>query len=174
MHKSDFQDFYQTYLDRVYRFLYFRLGGKREVAEDLTSEIFMSALKHYATYDPSKSTSAWIMTITRNRLANYWRDLKQNADVDELAPLLIGTDGRVEMVRTELGMNLKDLLGMLDAKDRQLIEYKYLLGYNYKEMGELFDRSAGALKVETHRVMKKLRVLIEERMPELAKRNQYV
>lgn len=174
MHKSDFQAFYQSHVDRVYRYLYFRLGGKREVAEDLTSEIFMNALKHFASYDPAKSTSAWIMTIARNRLANYWRDLKQNADVDELAPLLIGTDGRQEMIATELGFNMKELLSQLDPKDRQLIEYKYLLGYNYKEMGELLNRSAGALKVETHRVMKKLRALVEAKMPELAKGNQYV
>ena len=161
MHKADFKVFYETYVDRVFRYIFFRVAQNRQVAEDLTSEIFISALKHYATYDPAKSTSAWIMTITRNRLANHYRDTKHTVDVDELAPLLPGEDGRVSLEEKETQLYVRELMQTLEPKDRQLVELKYLLGYGYKEMAELLGRSAGALKVETHRVMKKLRQHVE-------------
>ncbi len=159
MHKSDFKAFYETYLDRVYRFVFFRVGQNRPVAEDLTSEIFMNALKHYETYDPTKSTSAWIMTIARNRLANHYRDTKPTTDIDDVAFMLPGEDGRVSLEQKETELKLKGLLDRLTPDDRKLVEMKYLLGYGYKDMAELLGRSAGALKVETHRVMNKLREL---------------
>lgn len=163
MHKSDFKAFYETYLDRVYRYVFFRVGQNKAVAEDLSSEIFMSALKHFDSYDPTRSTSAWIMTITRNRLANHYRDTKQTVDVDAIAFQLPGEDGRVSFEEKETELALTAILDTLPPEDRKLIEMKYLLGYGYRDMAEMLGRSAGALKVETHRIMKKLKDLLKEK-----------
>jgi len=53
----------------------------KEIAEDLTSEIFLKALKNFATYNPDISQVAWIMTIARNHVINHWRDQKEVIDV---------------------------------------------------------------------------------------------
>ncbi len=83
MSKREFEKFYNNHLDKVYRFVFFRCNGNRELTEDLVSEIFMKALEHFDSYDEKVSKSAWIMTITRNHLANYWRDSKKTSLLPE-------------------------------------------------------------------------------------------
>jgi len=160
MQKSDFKRFYHKHFDRVYRFVLFRVQMNREVAEDLTSEIFIKALEHFATYDPDRSQTAWIMTIARNRVMNHWRDQKHHADIDDLTFCLEGSDGVRDVQSRDDVRQVRQALRKLNEKDRQLIEMKHLLGYRYKEMQEVLDTKASTLRVETHRAVKKLKELL--------------
>ncbi len=157
MQKSDFRRFYEHHVDRVYRFILFRVGMRKEVAEDLTSEIFIKALDHYADYDPDKSQSAWIMTIARNHMINHYRYKKEEIDIDELDFGLPGEDGRETAVVTEDRRHLYESLQQLDPGERQVIELKYLQGYPYGEIAQLIKKTAGAARIEAHRAMKKLK-----------------
>jgi len=162
MHKADFKRFYAKHFDRVYRFVLFRVQMNRETAEDLTSEIFIKALEHFAKYDPDRSQVAWIMTIARNRVINHWRDKKEHSDIDDLAFCLEGSDGRKDAEsRDDIGQ-VQKALRKLGKKDRKLIELKHLLGYRYKDMEELLDTKAATLRVETHRAMKKLKSVLQK------------
>jgi len=160
MQKSDFKRFYHKHFDRVYRFVLFRVNMNKEVAEDLTSEIFMKALEHFASYDPERSQTAWIMTIARNRVMNHWRDSKNHVDIDDLVFCLEGSDGSQDAESRDDIKQVQKALRTLDPKDRQLIEMKHLLGYRYKEMQEVLGTKAATLRVETHRAMKKLKELL--------------
>lgn len=163
MEKSDFHRFYETHAERVYRFILFRVGMNRETAEDLTSEIFMKALAHFAHYDPKRSSTAWIMTIARNHLINHYRDKKETIDIEDVALELVGSDARVDVVIDDERRCLVDAMNQLDVKDRQLIEWKYLQGYRYNDIAELLGKSAGAARIEAHRAIKKLKGLFAKR-----------
>jgi DNA-directed RNA polymerase specialized sigma24 family protein len=39
---------------------------------------------------------------------------------------------------------------------------KYLLGYSYKDMADSLEKTSDALKVATHRAMKKLRGIMQQ------------
>ena len=119
MNKTDFKRFYKKHVDRVYRFVFFRVSTNREVAEDLTSEIFMKALKAFATYDPKKSESAWINTIARNHLKNYYRDQKRTEDIDDYA---FGYDGASAEEELDEIRELQGNLAKLEKKDKILLD----------------------------------------------------
>jgi RNA polymerase sigma-70 factor (ECF subfamily) len=157
MQKAEFRRFYEHHVDRVYRFILFRVGMRREVAEDLTSEIFMKALDHFADYDPEKSQSAWIMTIARNHLINHYRDKKEQIDIDDVAFTLMGSDGRTDAEVTDDRRCLYEALAELESEERKIIELKYLQGFPYGEIAELIKKTAGAARIEAHRAMKKLK-----------------
>ena len=159
MHKDEFHLFYETHFDRVYRFLYFRVAQNKEVAEDLTSEIFMKALKSFDKYDPKRSQIAWIMTISRNHLYNHYRDRKEHTDIEVVQFSLEGVDGREEAELTDDVRVLYEMLDTLNDKERRLVEMKHIQGYRYKEIAEIEGRSSGTIRVEVHRAMKKLRLL---------------
>ena len=163
MEKSDFRRFYETHADRVYRFVLFRVGMNKETAEDLTSEIFMKALAHYANYDPAKSSTAWIMTIARNHVINHYRDKKETIDIEDVAMDLSGSDGRIDMVAEDEQRCLADAMNELEPKDRQLIEWKYLQGYRYNDIAVLMGKTAGAARIEAHRAIQKLKALFKKR-----------
>lgn len=162
MKQAEFAKFYDQHVSRVYRFLFFRVNQNVEVAEDLTSEVFMKALKNFESFDPKRSESAWIMTIARNHLINYYRDRKETIDVDEVAFGLAGEDGRAAVVAIDDQAQVRRALAKINAKDRQLIELKYLQGYPYKEIAEIVGKSPGAVRVEAHRAMKKLKQVLDK------------
>lgn len=161
---ADFGKFYDKHIDAVYRFVYFRVGQRREVAEDLTSEIFISALDAFDRFDPAKGEKAWIMTIARNKLINYWRDKKEQVDIDDIAFTLVGEEGMETAERRESVSELRDAMKELKPPERVLIEKKYLLGYRYKEIATEFGKTAGSVRVETHRAMKKLKGLLKKKV----------
>ena len=165
MQKADFKGFYEKHIDRVYRFVYFRVKNNTEVAEDLTSEIFTKALKAFAKYDPEKSETAWIMTIARNHLINHWRDQKEQIDIEDVKYHLEGSDARIDEVIEDDKRRLYVSLNELSRKNRELVELKYIQGYRYKEIGEVLGKTAGAVRVESHRAMKKLKTIMKKYEP---------
>jgi RNA polymerase sigma-70 factor, ECF subfamily len=156
----DFTVFYDLHFEAVYRFVSFRVSHNRAVAEDLTSEIFISALAAFEDYDPNQGAKAWIMTIARHKLINYWRDKKDQVDIDDVAFCLEGTNGQVQVEIADDIRNLQAALQQLTANERILIEKKYLLGYRYHELSQELAKPAASLRVDTYRAMKKLTALM--------------
>lgn len=172
MIKQEFEQFYNIHFDKIYRFVFFRVGGNKELAEDLVSEIFIKALKNFGNYDAEKSKSAWIFTIARNHLANHWRDTSKRVEIsleaiDETAHIEIeskaeiGTDflaeGFEQFVKKDAERELWQALNKLSDDERQLVTLKHLSGYSYKEIGEMLKMSEGAAKVAAYRAMKELK-----------------
>ena len=158
---QDFAKFYDQHLDAVYRFVYFRVKQNRAIAEDLTADIFTSALEAFDRFDPKRGEKAWIMTIARNKVINYWRDKKEATDIDDVAFTLVGEQGRETVETADDLRHLKVAMDKLKPNERSLIEQKYLLGYKYQEIASNLGKTAGSVRVETHRAMKKLKELIK-------------
>lgn len=161
MQKIDFSQFYAENIDRVYRFVFFRVGRNKELAEDLVSEIFMKALAHFGKYDPEQSKSAWLYTIARNHLANHFRDRHVEIDIEDLVLSPSHAREVQPLEQREAELEIERALGELSREDRQIVTMKHLEGYSYHEMAELLDRSADALKVATHRAVKKMKEIIQ-------------
>ncbi|MCR4314701.1 MAG: sigma-70 family RNA polymerase sigma factor [Candidatus Uhrbacteria bacterium] len=158
MDKHAFEQFYKANIDRIYRYVFFRVGRNVAVAEDLVSEVFMKALKNFHKFDPEISQSAWIYRIAHNHLANYFRDQKKSVDLEDVIFTLAGEDGRKTFETREDEMKLYKALDSLAPEDRRLVTMKYLDGYSYKEMAHMIEKRTDALKVATHRAMKKLKL----------------
>lgn len=155
--KAEFERFYRENIDRIYRYVFFRVGRNRDLAEDLVSEIFLKAFNGFSSYDPSVSKSAWIYRIAHNHLANYYRDRKETVDLEDIAPLLVGEHGQEALERQEARTRVERALMELSPDDRRLVTMKYLEGYSYEDMAPILEKTGDALKVATHRAMKKLK-----------------
>ncbi len=162
--KKEFEKFYNTHIDKVYRFVYFRIGADMALAQDLVSEIFIKALEHFIDYDEQKSRSAWIFTIAKNQMANYWRDNKpasalpedENDSNDDFWLKSAINLAKKDMVKRQIC----ELLEMLDENSREIVTFHYLLGYSYAEIAAMKNMSEAAVKVAAHRALKKLSVNI--------------
>ncbi|MEK9155435.1 MAG: RNA polymerase sigma factor, partial [Patescibacteria group bacterium] len=134
MNRQHYSTFYHANLKRIYRYVFFRTGRNRDVAEDLVSDIFMKAFEHFESYDPEISESAWIYRIAHNRVLNYWRDTKATANIDDdaISAVLGGDDYRGKYADK---LDIERLLAKLSPEERQLVTLKYLAGYQYSTMG---------------------------------------
>jgi RNA polymerase sigma-70 factor (ECF subfamily) len=66
-----FEELYKRHVAAVFRFA-LRSVGRRDIAEDLTSEAFIVLLRNLATIDPDQ-LPAWLLTVVRNRAIDFWR-----------------------------------------------------------------------------------------------------
>jgi RNA polymerase sigma-70 factor (ECF subfamily) len=162
--KRDFEKFYQSNIDKIFRFVMFRVGNNRELAEDLVSEIFMKALENFEDYDPKISKSAWIFAIAKNHLANYWRSCRPVESLPEEDEFLENkTWFELSVRQAEIGQEKReiyDILAKLEQDEREIVTFHYLLGYSYLEIAKMRGASEGSTKVAAHRAIKKLKNLI--------------
>jgi RNA polymerase sigma-70 factor, ECF subfamily len=68
---TTFEELYRQHVQAVFRFA-LRVSGKREVAEDLTSEAFLALHRNLASIDAAQ-LPGWLLTVVRNRARDWWR-----------------------------------------------------------------------------------------------------
>ena len=66
-----FEETYRKHFGAVFRFA-LRCAGKRELAEDLTSEAFLALYQHWSEIDPGQ-LPGWLITVVKNRSVDHWR-----------------------------------------------------------------------------------------------------
>jgi RNA polymerase sigma-70 factor (ECF subfamily) len=158
MNPQPFEGFYHTYVKRVYRFVFYRVGGRVELTQDLTQEIFLKAFEAFDRYDPTKSQSAWIYTIARNHLINHHAKQRPQVDVEDVIDSrLVSEDGREVFARADDDQRLLRGIDGLDTDDARLVRMKYLEGWGFDELADMLGKSSGALRVQAGRALKKLR-----------------
>ena len=72
---ATFEELYRQHVQAVFRFA-LSVAGKREVAEDLTSEAFLALHRNLAAIDQSQ-LPGWLLTVVRNRARDWWRATKR-------------------------------------------------------------------------------------------------
>ena len=70
---QQFEQLYQEHLDRIYRFVYSHVRN-REAAEDLTSQIFLKAMRSLNLEQSAHSGSAWLFRVAHTTCLLYTSD----------------------------------------------------------------------------------------------------
>ena len=68
---ADFDQLYRQHVQAVFRFA-LSVAGRKELAEDLTSEAFLALWRNFDGIDQEK-LPAWLIAVVRNRARDWWR-----------------------------------------------------------------------------------------------------
>ena len=68
---ATFEELYHQHVQAVFRFA-LSVAGRREVAEDLTSEAFLALHRNLESIDQTQ-LPGWLLTVVRNRARDWWR-----------------------------------------------------------------------------------------------------
>src|SRR5438093_10240655 len=78
---SAFASLYDRYVDVVFRYVLFRVGD-RELAEDVTSETFLRALRRITSVSyQGRDVGAWFVTIARNLVLDHVRSSRFRLEI---------------------------------------------------------------------------------------------
>jgi len=158
MDKPSFEAFYRANLKRIYAFVFFRVGGDKPFAEDLVQDIFMKAFEAFDRYDPAISQSAWIYTIARNHLINELAKRKPGVPIEEVEDsIFFSVDARERLATKDDERRLLEGIASLDKDDAQLLRMKYLEGWRYEDLSDMFEKTPGTLRVQANRALNKLK-----------------
>jgi RNA polymerase sigma-70 factor, ECF subfamily len=161
--RNAFGKLYGKYVDIVYRYVLFRVGDK-ELAEDVTSETFLRALRRITSVSyQGRDVGAWLVTIARNLVLDHVKSSRFRlevirAEVDDGSTVQAGPEQQV-LARITNAELLK-CIAKLGDDQRECIALRFLQGLSVAETAELMHRNEGAIKALQHRAVRRLAQLL--------------
>ncbi len=155
--KPDFAEVYEQEYSYVYNYIYMQVMH-RENTEDLVSDIFIRAMSHYDSFDPSKaSVRTWLCTIARNCLIDYYRKngRRKTENLDD-APEPSASD-EYDILKNPINKEVYRLLSLLSDEERELINMIYIQELKNPQIGEILGINAKAVSERHRRLLAKLR-----------------
>lgn len=165
--EAAFAVIYRRYLPLVLRWS-LRQTGNRELAADLTSEVFAASLLAARRYDPaSGSVAAWLLGIANNKL----RESRRRRRVEDSARRRLGidpvalADADLERVEELAGMDdrLQAMVTQLPAEQRKAIVARIVEERSYEEIASELRCSQSVVRQRVSRGLKTLRTELEGR-----------
>ncbi|MEU4381104.1 ECF subfamily RNA polymerase sigma factor, BldN family [Micromonospora echinofusca] len=160
---------YDRYVDTVFRFVYFRVGN-RQLAEDLTSDTFLRALKRIGSFTwQGRDLGAWLVTIARNLVADHFKSGRYRLEVTTGDVLDAdredrGPEGSPEAAVVEHITNVA-LLGavkQLNPEQQECIVLRFLQGFSVAETARTMGKNEGAIKALQYRAVRALARLLPD------------
>jgi RNA polymerase sigma-70 factor, ECF subfamily len=162
-----FGELYDRYVDLVYRYVYYRVGSA-QLAEDLTSETFLRALRRISSFTwQGRDVGAWFVTIARNLIADHYKSGRYRLelttdDVAESGAALVteGPEGAVlESMQNKV---LLEAVKQLGPEQQECIVLRFLQGLSVAETAQAMGKNEGAIKALQYRAIRTLGRLLPE------------
>jgi len=158
----DFARWYDDHRPVVYRYVRFRVAT-REAAEDVTSEVFVKALRSLKRYDPGRaSPRTWLLRIARNAVTDHLRALKRRGSLHvslDRVPDLVAREDSAELrvLREERIQRLLNASRRLRPADQEILSLRYGSQLSNHEIAENMGITQNAVAVRVHRALKRLK-----------------
>ena len=164
-----FGELYDKYVDQVYRYIAYRVPSS-QVAEDLTSETFLRALRRISSFTwQGRDVGAWFVTIARNLIADHYKSgryrLEMTADdVSTVSGAQPQTAAGPENEVLEGMQNrvLLEAVKQLNAEQQECIVLRFLQGMSVTETAQIMGKNDGAIKALQYRAIRTLGRLLPE------------
>lgn len=163
----DFAQWYDDHRATVYGYVRFRVAT-RETAEDVTSEVFLKALRSIKRYDPSRAAPrTWLLRIARNAVTDHLRSLRRrgslHVSLDRVPDLVAQVPSQEERVlREERIQRLLNGTRLLRPADQEILSLRYGSDLGNSEIAEALGVSPNAVAVRLHRALKRLKDAVEK------------
>lgn len=152
-----FGELYELHFQRMYRFVYSRVQD-RAVAEDVTSEVFMKALRSIGRYqDTGRPFTAWLYQIAVNAVADRYRAQRPTDDIDEQYHLSDGSSLEETAARRDEVGRIWALIEELPAQQRTALILKFQEDMKIEDIAVAMGKTPGAVKLLVHRGVTRLR-----------------
>jgi RNA polymerase sigma-70 factor (ECF subfamily) len=159
-----FADLYERYRAAIHNFVLWKVNDLH-TAEDITSEVFLRALRGLPTYR-SGSFRGWLFQIARNTIVDSQRRERPTTSGDALNGRADPDPGPLELVEVrEAREQVHRLVDELTEAQRDIIRLR-LHGHTGQEIADALGMTISAVKSAQFRAFEKIRQLMAEQPPE--------
>lgn len=148
----DWEAIYRDNVDWVHRLMFAKVGNRPD-AEDLTTEVFLTALRPLRVSATVPEVRAYLLATARTVLAGYWgrtfgRPVTTlDDDVEAVPPDAPGN--------AEAAGRARRILATLPEHYRRILELRFLQARSIKEAATEMGISVGNAKVLQHRALRR-------------------
>jgi RNA polymerase sigma-70 factor, ECF subfamily len=133
-----FDETYREHLSSVFRYA-LRCVGRREIAEEITSEAFVELFRRFDQIDQAQ-LPRWLFTVVRNRATDFWRrDARERRYLSRLDP-------DPEAAQAEGFQQWLDDVTALKPLHRACLTLRYVHGMERAEIGRRLGLSENQVK----------------------------
>jgi RNA polymerase sigma-70 factor (ECF subfamily) len=146
--------------------LAYRMCGRRQQAEDIVQDAFLSLWRQGARYQPARgSVRSWVLATVRHKAIDAFRheSAKRGRDVSDDAaaermPASQRTDAEAE--RRDDAQHVRSALRELPGEQRRVIELAYFGGFSQGEIAAMLDLPPGTVKGRMRLGLTKMRLAL--------------
>lgn len=153
------EEMYQQYSSTVYKYLVC-VSGSAEIAEDLTQETFVIALKKIHQFRGECKVSTWLCQIAKHL---WYQELRKNkkrvsVSLEEVAENL-KTENTVEnlVVKNEEKLEFFKKLQTLDELSKEVVYLRTMGNLSFIEIAEVLGKTANWARVTFFRAKQKIK-----------------
>ena len=155
----DFEEIFENYYDRIYRYVYSILLN-RENAEEVVSETFLAAYRAYHRYDPKvASPSTWLFRIAHNKTVDFVKSPAYSRVVPLSDEELHGgiSDHTNDIEKRDM---VERLYEKLSIEEREFLDMRYVMDLKDREVAEILDIPEKTINKRYQRLLKKCREIL--------------
>jgi RNA polymerase sigma factor (sigma-70 family) len=152
---ADWESVYRDNIDRLYRLMYARVGNRPD-AEDLTSEVFRTALPPLRMASSKGEVRAYLLATAKTVLAAHWRHHfgMPVTSIDEVADAGHLAEPPAADPPSDAPQRAGKILAALPDRYRRILELRFLEACSIKEAAEALGVSVSNAKVLQHRALR--------------------
>jgi RNA polymerase sigma factor (sigma-70 family) len=156
---ADWEAVYRDNVGRIHRLMYAKVGNRPD-AEDLTTEVFLTAFKPLRITASIGEVRSYLLATARTVLADYWRRTlgREVTTLDE--DLGISTPEPAPE-NTSAPARAAAILAALPERYRRILELRFLGACSLREAAEELGVTVGNAKVLQHRALRQAATLAE-------------
>jgi RNA polymerase sigma factor (sigma-70 family) len=146
------------YHKRIFNFLA-RMTMDRELAEDLTQNVFLRMIKYRNSYRDGLKFQSWIYQVARNVFSDHYQAHKNRfsdyVDVEKVSDYLTDSGEAEDMDEREKILHRS--MARLTDEQRELLVLTRFQHMKYEEVATIMDTTVANIKVKVHRAILKLK-----------------
>jgi RNA polymerase sigma-70 factor (ECF subfamily) len=156
---ADWEAVYRDNVGRIHRLMYAKVGNRPD-AEDLTTEVFLTALKPLRVTASVGEVRSYLLATARTVLADYWRRTlgREVTTLDE--ELGISTP-EPESGDPSAPARAAAILAALPERYRRILELRFLGACSIREAAAELGITTGNAKVLQHRALRQAAAVAE-------------
>lgn len=156
---------YEENYSKIFGYILRRVANF-EIAQDITSETFLKALKNIWKFKwRNISFSSWLYRIASNEIANFFRKNKWRIiSIDKISEPTSDSNPLNEIIESQERLKgykdflaLQERISKLPSKYQEVISLRFLEKKQIKEIAEILDKKEGTVKSLLHRGLERLR-----------------
>lgn len=164
---------YATLVSKYQRFVFsiaLRYVANREVAEELSQDVFVKAYRNLPNFKGECKFSTWLYTIVHTTCLSHLRKKKDNTVLLEEETMIILHDKNSQQDATINNYELTDKTTAINAaishlpeSDAQIVTLYYMAEQSVNEIATITGISVANIKVKLFRSRMKLKEIIEQK-----------
>lgn len=149
---------FERYNKRIFNFLA-RMTMDRDLAEDLTQNVFLRIIKYRTSYRDGNKFQSWIYQVARNVFSDHYQAHRNKfsgfVDVEKISDHMADREEGEEQDEKEKILHRS--MARLSEEQRELLVLTRFQQMKYEEVAAIMDTTVANIKVKVHRAILKLR-----------------